>query len=488
MVDINGVAAGDLGGLAGEAGNAQLRWWDTAAVAPANLTRMPSLLPTLTIKITDSWDDATAQAQIQVDNNADFASLTWSGTDTSVPFNTDNAVTVGTTLTAGTVYYWRARGGDGTSWGDWTPAIQFTPFLEVGDAIEYVLINVGYDPTAFTPNQDALAYVLENVGYDPAAFTPNQDALEYVLENVGYQQADFTQTMDALEYVLVGDVNTDVPTPHIWFLQPTSGRPNDGFDIYGFGFGDLQATYSGSPQGYFDGVWSGLNVVAWQTFPENSAAYTVNRVVAQDINPDRPELAHIDTFDGATLDPAWESTGGVWSVSGGLLVPPATDSRVLVPSIPEGQIDAIGEVAASVNGGIVCRYIDETHYWVFFFEDHRLGYYDGGGLNTVYIDAGAGANFVAGAVYAVRWTATQVYAYKNGTLITSTTNSVNADPGTYTQMKAGLTGYATTRFRSFSYSANLDRPNLDVQHQRISVTVPVDADPPTMPVKVVTNG
>jgi hypothetical protein len=494
MADINGAAAGNLGGLSGDVDNAQLRWWDAILVSPANLNRPTSLLPTLTIKITDSWDDATAQAQVQVDDNADFSSVTWSTTDTSVPFNTDNTVTVGTTLTNGGTYYWRARGGDGTSWGDWTPAREFSPLLDVGNAIEYVLENVGYDVTAFTPNQDALEYVLENVGYDVTAFTPNQDALEYVLENVGFQQADFAASRDALEYVLVGDVNTAVPTPHIWFLQPTTGRPNDGFDIYGFGFGDLQATYSGNAQGFFDGTWQGLNVVAWQTFPANSASTTVNRVIGRETDitqGSRPEtLPLTDTFDGASPDPRWTPTAGTWTTSGGLLVPPATDAKLLVQCMPEGRIDVYPTVAALGNGGIIFRYTDETHYWVFWFYHYQMGYYNGGGYNgEVYYGS---SNWTAGAKYSVAWTPTTITAYKNDVVlytVTGATGLVLADPGAAKQMKCGVHGFGTTRMDTASYVPPLmDRYNLDQQHQRISVTVPVDADPPFMPVKVVTNG
>jgi hypothetical protein len=98
----------------------------------------------------------------------------------------------------------------------------------------------------------------------------------YVEQNFGIE---VTLKSLGAEYVHEGDVSTNLPDPHIWFLRPTAGRPYDGIDIVGFGFGDLQETHNGVPQIYIDGTWYPLAVTDWTAFPPTPVAYTSGRII-----------------------------------------------------------------------------------------------------------------------------------------------------------------------------------------------------------------
>lgn len=66
-------------------------------------------------------------------------------------------------------------------------------------------------------------------GPDPVAWPADGDTIDF--QRYLYQYANAT---------------TDTPTPHIWYLYPTYGREGWEFKIIGYGFGDTQATFSGS--------------------------------------------------------------------------------------------------------------------------------------------------------------------------------------------------------------------------------------------------
>jgi hypothetical protein len=154
-------------------------------------------------------------------------------------------------------------------------------------ATDFILLNVGIEQTVKDPGTD---YVLENVG---AEKTNKDVGTDTILENVGIEQ---TVKGVATDYILEGDVDTNVPTPHIWELRPDSGRAGDGFAIIGFGFGATQGTYTGTIF-WLDGVTEvPLGVVSWTIVAPTADAYTANRKidVANDIVD--PQHGHIDSI------------------------------------------------------------------------------------------------------------------------------------------------------------------------------------------------
>jgi hypothetical protein len=88
-------------------------------------------------------------------------------------------------------------------------------------------------------------------------------------------------------YVYLGDVSTNPPDPHLWFLVPAAGRSGDGIKIYCFGVGDLQATFSGLVELDYGFGWVSVPVTSWQTFPAGPNAYLASRMLD-------PEAAYID--------------------------------------------------------------------------------------------------------------------------------------------------------------------------------------------------
>jgi hypothetical protein len=120
---------------------------------------------------------------------------------------------------------------------------------------------------------DAIEYVFASVGIDEADSIP--DASEQVLANVGIVSEDSLPA--GVESVYVGDVNTDTPTPHIWWLMPNAGRPGDGFNIVGHGFGTDQSTYDGSVEMEIATIWGAISVTDWDLVAAGTHAYDDDR-------------------------------------------------------------------------------------------------------------------------------------------------------------------------------------------------------------------
>lgn len=116
----------------------------------------------------------------------------------------------------------------------------------------YALANVGvaFDPTDLaggvdgnTRNFQRFLYALANagVGFDPTD-TP---AAGWDGEGGGEPSDGYTLDFARFLYQLA-NITTATPTPHIWYVFPAFGREGWEFQIIGYGFGDTQATWSGS--------------------------------------------------------------------------------------------------------------------------------------------------------------------------------------------------------------------------------------------------
>lgn len=248
--------------------------------APADQNRVQAVNVPLSVVVSHTGSGTATDVNFQVSLTADFAAPDRDFTLVALPDG--YTTTVQTALTDQTKYYWRARAAyAGTGlWQEWTPARWFMVDTATGRAFADAHMNIGVTLTA---DPDSVAYVHENVGVIVA---PTSFSVSDVSENVGLK---FTPDPDGVAYVHEGDVSTNPPGPHLWFLAPAAGRSGDGIKLYCFGVGDLPATYSGVVELDYGGGrgWVAVPVTSWQTYPAGPDAYTAARRLD-------PEAGYID--------------------------------------------------------------------------------------------------------------------------------------------------------------------------------------------------
>lgn len=250
MADINGAGGAVLGGLTGT-GVGHVEWWTVEVIEPLDGSSTPTTAPDVKVQA-ETWNGSAVNVQVQVSTSVGFGSTVYDST-ASEP---GDGVTPGVISLSGlvnlTTYYVRARirvtGYD----GPWSPVVSFTVDERIGEVVEYIYSNVGIENVLVS---DAPEYVYENVGI---LQDMSPDVLEYIYSNIGVLLN--LMSSHIVEYAYEGDVNTLTPNPVIWFLAPSFGREGDGIAIYGFGFGDLQTTYSGTVQVDYGGVVVGENL------------------------------------------------------------------------------------------------------------------------------------------------------------------------------------------------------------------------------------
>lgn len=241
--------------------------WSVSQIEPSDTTTSPTTTVSLKVLVSSS-DASNTDVQIQVAAEATFASPVVDVTITNKPDGFVTALAAG--LTNLTTYYWRSRAAQtGTiGWSAWAPVWMFGVNTVVGADSAYVYSNFGIDPVSTTSDAE---YVFTNFGIEKI----HEDvAQEYVNYNHG---VEITRKSVAVEYVHEGDVNAGTPNPRIWFVAPDNGRAGDGIRVFGFGFGDLAATYNGVLEWKNGADWEGLSVTTWQTFPPSPNAYTADR-------------------------------------------------------------------------------------------------------------------------------------------------------------------------------------------------------------------
>jgi hypothetical protein len=139
------------------------------------------------------------------------------------------------------------------------------------------------------PSKSGYFYIYENAGFFPPVGA--KEGYFYSYLNLGFL---VTSDKQGYFYGYEGDVNTLVPTPHIWFVTPGHGRPGDGVTVYGSGMGANQATYNGSVEMLF-GVssWTAQGVTGWRFPAAGTHAYDSQRTIdpnAGVINVEHNEL------------------------------------------------------------------------------------------------------------------------------------------------------------------------------------------------------
>lgn len=222
--------------------------------------------------------------QFQVASDAAFATILSSTTILNQAPLTTVSWTMGVDLTQGVTVYWRARAGDNTggSWGAWYSST--TKYQTGQSGYDYVWENVGYQIAETRLGHE---WVWENVGV-----LVDETGLghEWVLENVGH---NIVGSSNGWEYSWLNGDDSVHPEPHIWFVEPTSGRPNDGVTLIGFGFGPLQTTYTSIVEVDLDdgAGWQTVGVVTWQRFPADPDMYGPDREIrVGKIDPQHDEV------------------------------------------------------------------------------------------------------------------------------------------------------------------------------------------------------
>lgn len=267
-----------LPGFTGEA-NVLVAVYDVAPISPKPDDVLYTTAPTLTV-LADGTP-APFQVQFQTSSDAGFSSTLWSQTLTNQYPGLVSA-TVGVALTPDVTSYWRARAGDGTSWGPWSSAQALHPLLERTNAMEYMHENVG---AGLFLSEDAGEYLHANVGI---AITFSAEAHEYLHENVGFQKVLDRRGGEYLhENAFVG-----VPTPHLWFAWLEYGFVNDHVFVYGQGLGTLMTEYNASMRirDVNTGLDSTMSVFDWSVNPAGTHAYDELRKIYKGAGPETPPI------------------------------------------------------------------------------------------------------------------------------------------------------------------------------------------------------
>ncbi len=189
-------------------------------------------------------------------------------------------------------WYYRARVGSvsGNVWSAWTGMQYLTIYPLPGFAHAYLDFNIGVENVE--PVKQITVYADLNIGL--AAFDEH-DGFAYTDFNIGleqkprlgaeYLELNVTPVLGTYEPSAYMDVNitAEVPTPHIWYVQPQIGPEGLMFRIVGSGFGVSQGQYDGKV------LLGGLDcpVVSWTDVPESmSEVVRITRanLVTGDIN------------------------------------------------------------------------------------------------------------------------------------------------------------------------------------------------------------
>jgi hypothetical protein len=92
----------------------------------------------------------------------------------------------------------------------------------------------------------------------------------------------------------VGNVDTTQPEPYLWAIYQTSGRPGDGFTLFGGGMGATQVTYTGQVEIEIDGAWVALSVLRWALIAPSAEYGTAGQVIEPYVANIDPEHVEID--------------------------------------------------------------------------------------------------------------------------------------------------------------------------------------------------
>lgn len=267
---------------AGSASWAGFRWTGDGAadvvsvipLSPLDGNHIPSTTVPLAVNVSNSAGGGT-DLQYQVATDSAFASIISSPSPTTVANGLWSSNATG--LTANVPLYWRVRGAPAgtTGWGPWSVTSPFIVDVNAGKAIEYVFENIGGSTALYAGDSE---YVVDNIGAEVALYAGIR---EYSSQNIGILVA---VKAEDYEYVWEGDVSTNEPTPHVWFLWKPYGFVGDEVWAYGHGFGNPQSEYTGHLKlrlgpGYLPASDVEPVVTEWYLQEVTAGAYTADRII-----------------------------------------------------------------------------------------------------------------------------------------------------------------------------------------------------------------
>lgn len=101
-------------------------------------------------------------------------------------------------------------------------------------------------------------------------------ALRIIAEALSWRNGVSVIDEDGIEYVLASDVGSDVPTPVMWWADPTRATAGASVTLYGYGFGDSQGSSSVT---YTDslGIEKNASPIFWEPVAPTDDALTPRR-------------------------------------------------------------------------------------------------------------------------------------------------------------------------------------------------------------------
>ena len=242
--------------------------FEAIPLSPANGEYVMESGPTLVV-LADGFP-SPFDVQFATSTSPDFSSTAWSVTIEDQVTGEVSAI-VGVALPANTRSYWRARAGDGTSWGPWSAVQTLSYYPARHDAAEYMHNNVG---ALLDTVPDLGEYMHNNVGLE-LVLSPLGG--EYMHQNIGFQVILSPLGGDYMhQYVFVG-----VPVPHLWFAWLDHGFVEDHVWIYGQGLGTVMTEYHASIRVIDSNtdLEQAMSVFDWSTVAASVDAYGEDRQI-----------------------------------------------------------------------------------------------------------------------------------------------------------------------------------------------------------------
>lgn len=263
--------------------------------SPADGASSPVARPTVQA-LFDTDDGSSGDLQFEFDDNTAFSNANGRYQVVTTLGHADGALGSAqppTDLPSRVPHFWRVRAGlqSGPTWGDWSTPRRLTYAANAGNAAMGTWQNAG----VYVQHTGKTAIgVWHNVGF---YVVHSRKTGMGVWQNVGFYVVHTGKTAIGSWQEGRGNI---VPTPHIWYLIPDSGRPGDGFRIIGMGFGSSAVQYNGKA---YLGVPLDLDhqlpVVDWDEVAATVDAYGPARVISPDLINVEYEYIDVTVYDDA---------------------------------------------------------------------------------------------------------------------------------------------------------------------------------------------
>lgn len=351
--------------------------YDVAAIGPDPKSYLLTRTPVL--RVLADGTPKPFQVEFQTSASLDFSSpnVTWDVVLTGInPGEVDTQV--GINLPDGKTSYWRARAGDGTTWGPWSVPSALQIYLARSSATEYFEENVG---ALLGPLSSlGIESLYENAGI---AALSSPVAVESLYENAGFERIAHD---DTAEYIYESEVSTNTPTPHLWFVYKTYGFVNDHVYLYGQGLGSLASQYNAKPMIDYGPDFTlddiALGIFDWSVLPGGPDSYGPDRKIYAGADG-APPTSNVETQiievviptdvapsqdAGSQLDQVYVKTDGGSSNQVGWLVYPSLP----IPMTTTPSLNRTGVVARVVADPVASENLIEQLHAAFTADTYMV--------------------------------------------------------------------------------------------------------------------